>query len=253
MKRQLTNSATRTGCLARIGIAVLTLIAVRVGAQNTTLTATNSARITTSETGYRTGLGSYDQQLVYSNDFSRSQKIAREEDLIEQTSAGVWRRKARPDPEAEWIVEGWGGVEVRGGTLRVAPSPFDAAGRPTEVDPDKRSHMVVWNQRVFPADLRLEFDMTPSGSTNGLAIVFFSAAGKNGEDLFDLSLPPRRADYPNYHSGAIANYSDSYWSRNTEAESLSNRNAEESRISGGCIRAEPDDWVRGNHATTSKC
>jgi hypothetical protein len=49
------------------------------------------------------------------------------------------------------------------------------------------------------------------------------ATGKNGEDLFDPSLPPRRADYNAYHSGAIANYTDSYWSRNTEAESVSNR------------------------------
>ena len=31
------------------------------------------------------------------------------------------------------------------------------------------------------------------------------------------------ADYPAYHSGALANYTDSYWSRNTETESVSNR------------------------------
>jgi hypothetical protein len=83
--------------------------------------------------------------------------------------------------------------------------------------------MVVWCQRVFPADFLLEFDMSPCGSTNGLTIVLLCGVGENGKDLFDLSLPPRRADYQTYHSGAIANYTDSYWSRNTEAESLSNR------------------------------
>jgi hypothetical protein len=65
--------------------------------------------------------------------------------------------------------------------------------------------------------------MDPGVSTSGLTIVMFSAKGKNGEDIFDLSLPPRRADYQTYHSGAIVNYSDSYWSRNTEIESKTNR------------------------------
>ncbi len=65
--------------------------------------------------------------------------------------------------------------------------------------------------------------MSPNSSTSGLTIVFFCATGKSGEDLFDLNLPPRQADYKTYHSGAIANYSDSYFSRNTEIESLTNR------------------------------
>jgi hypothetical protein len=83
--------------------------------------------------------------------------------------------------------------------------------------------MVVWNNRIFPADFLLEFDMNPEGSTSGLTIVFFCATGPAGKDIFDLSLPPRRADYPTYHSGAISNYSDAYWSRNTEEESASSR------------------------------
>jgi hypothetical protein len=83
--------------------------------------------------------------------------------------------------------------------------------------------MVIWNRHIFPADFLLEIDMSPCGSTNGLTIVFFCAAGRNGEDIFDMSLPPRRAEYEAYHSGALANYTDSYWSRNNEAESLSNR------------------------------
>ncbi|HZS03636.1 MAG TPA: DUF1961 family protein [Blastocatellia bacterium] len=167
-------------------------------------------------------LSGYDLRPFYENDFSRPQKIAREEDLIER-AGGVWRRKARPAPDAEWIAEGWGGVEIRGGRLLVAPSPFDAAGRPLPVVPSRRSHMVVWNRHIFPADFLLEFEMSPCGSTSGLTIVLFCATGRNGEDIFDLSLPPRRANYEAYHSGAVANYTDSWWSRNNEAESLSNR------------------------------
>ena len=167
-------------------------------------------------------LSGYDLRSVYENDFSKSQKITREEDLIEQ-SDGVWRRKSKPPNDAEWIAEGWGGAEVRNGKLFVAPSPFDPSGRPLPVDAARRSHMVIWNQRIFPPDFLLEIEMNPCGSTNGLTIVFFCASGKNGEDIFDLTLPPRRADYQTYHSGVVANYTDSYWSRNTEAESISNR------------------------------
>jgi hypothetical protein len=167
-------------------------------------------------------LSGYDLRPFYENDFGRPQKVAREEGLIEQSGA-VWKRKAVPAPDAEWIAEGWGGAEVRDGKLIVAPSPFDASGKPLPIEPGRRSHMVVWNRRVFPADFLLEFEMSPCGSTNGLTIVFFCASGRNGEDIFDLSLPPRRADYQAYHSGELANYTDSYWSRNNEAESLSNR------------------------------
>jgi Domain of unknown function (DUF1961) len=182
-----------------------------------------ATRTTTTQTAAGTAapldLSRYDLRLFYENDFSRPQQIAREEDLIEQ-AGGVWRRKAGPAPSDEWIAEGRGGAEVRDGRLIVSPTLFDATRKPMLC---QRSHMVVWNRRVFPADFLLEFEMSPCGSTNGLTIVFFSAAGRNGEDIFDLSLPPRRAEYHAYHSGAVANYTDSYWSRNNEAESLTNR------------------------------
>jgi hypothetical protein len=167
-------------------------------------------------------LSAYELRPIYQNDFSRSQKIVREEDLIVQSDGG-WRRRAKPDTDAEWIAEGWGGAEILNGRLLVAPSTFDASGVPLPVDAARRSHMVVWNRQVFPADFLFEVEMNPCGSTNGLAIILFCATGLNGEDIFDPEIPPRRADYAAYHSSAIANYTDSYWSRNTEAESLSNR------------------------------
>jgi hypothetical protein len=170
-------------------------------------------------------LSPYNLTPVYSNDFSQPQKIAREEDFIRKMPDGTWKRTALPPPDAEWIAEGWGGVEIRGGQLRVAPSPFDTQGQPTPVPAAQRSHMVVWNRHIFPADFLAEFDMNPGDSTSGLTILLFCAVGKNGEDLFDLSLPPRRADYPAYHSGAIENYTDAYWSRNANppGEPLTNR------------------------------
>jgi hypothetical protein len=168
-------------------------------------------------------LSKYELRPVYENDFRKAQKIAREEDFIEHLPGGEWRRTGRPSADAEWIAEGWGGCMIRDGKLWVAPSEFDATGQPKPVDAGKRSHMVVWNRNLFPASFLLEFDVNHCGSTNGLTIVLFCATGKNGEDIFDVSLPPRRGDYTTYHSGALANYSDAYWSRNTEEESVSNR------------------------------
>jgi hypothetical protein len=168
-------------------------------------------------------LSRYDLKRVYENRFDRPQKIAREEDLIAPLQVGGWRRERRPPDDAEWIAEGWGGAAVRDGHLVVAPSELNSAGRPTDVPEERRSHMVVWNRTVFPKDFLLEFEMSPEGSSNGLALVLFCATGTKGKDIFDLSLPPRRGEYAAYHSGAIANYTDSYWSRNTDVESVSNR------------------------------
>jgi hypothetical protein len=168
-------------------------------------------------------LSRYDLKRVYENRFDRPQKIAREEDLIRPLRGGGWRRERRPPDDAEWIAEGWGGAAVRDGYLIVAPSELNSAGQPTDVPEDRRSHMVVWNRTVFPKDFLLDFEMSPQGSSNGLALVLFCATGTNGKDIFDLSMPARRGDYTAYHSGAIANYTDSYWSRNTEVESVSNR------------------------------
>jgi hypothetical protein len=163
----------------------------------------------------------YKLKKVYDNNFGKNQKIAFERDFIKQNTDGSWTRTGQPDVKAEWIAEGNGGVEIRHGKLRVSPLRFDAKGR--QISGQPRSHLVIWNKNIFPADFLLEFEMSPNGSTNGLTIVFLCATGKNGEDIFDLSLPPRQADYKTYHSGAIANYSDSYWSRNTEVESVTNR------------------------------
>jgi len=197
-----------------------TTLAVLIGLA--TLTYGQNAGISRSApTSSPIRLGEYKLTRVYSNTFSRTQKIVYEKDLVEKAADGAVRRRVKPSSSAVWIVEGSGGVDIRGGKLRVSPLPFDVKGE--QIKSGERSHMVVWNATLFPADLLIEFDMSPSGSTNGLTILFFCAAGKNGEDLFDESLPPRNADYKNYHSGAIANYSDAYWSRNTQEEAATNR------------------------------
>jgi hypothetical protein len=217
-----TPNISRLWCEAVLRVRLLSFIAL-------TLIATASAAAPAEQPGgsdipaNTLDLSKYDLRPVYSNNFSSSQKIAREEDFIRKSSEGAWRRIGKPNPQAEWIAEGWGGAEVRDGKLRVAPYPFDHQGHLKSSEAANRSHMVVWNRRIFPANFLLEFEMDPGLSTSGLTIVLFCAIGKNGGDIFDLSLPPRRADYQAYHSGEILNYSDSYWSRNTEIEGKTNR------------------------------
>jgi hypothetical protein len=166
-------------------------------------------------------LSKYKLELFYSNDFSKPQDIVFEEKLVRTLANLKQIRTSAPDERAVWLAEGRGGVDIRDGKLRVSPLPFDASGNQIKSEP--RSHMVVWNAKVFPGDFLAEFEMNSNGSTSGLTIVFFCAAGKNGEDIFDTSLPVREADYKNYHSGAIANYSDAYWSRNNNDEATTNR------------------------------
>jgi hypothetical protein len=164
----------------------------------------------------------YELKTVYSDNFTRPQKIQREQDLIAEAPDGTWHRKSAPEADAQWIAEGTGGCIMKDGKLWVAPTPFNTDGEPQA---GTRSHMVVWNRQVLPADFLLEWDVNPCGSSNGLLMVFFCAAGKGGGGLFDLSQPPRRAVYDGYLRGEISDYSDSYWSRNKvpAGESESNR------------------------------
>lgn len=146
---------------------------------------------------------------VYSNDFSADDTIALERSLVENN-----KRIALPDPKAEWIAEGRGGASVCGGKLWVSPAPFESCGIRAKDTGNEPSHMVVWNKSRFPADLLFEFTVNHHGSDDGLTLVFFAAEGLQGQDVFDLGLPPRNGVYRNYNRGQLMNYTVSYWSRN---------------------------------------
>ena len=66
----------------------------------------------------------------------------------------------------------------------------------------QKANYVLWCPQEFPSDIAVEWDFWPVRQP-GLAILFFAARGKNGEDLFDLSLQPRTGEYPLYHHGDI--------------------------------------------------
>jgi len=64
------------------------------------------------------------------------------------------------------------------------------------------AHWVYWCPVDFPDKIMIEWDFYPVREP-GLCMFFFAAAGRNGEDLFDPTLPVRQGQYPEYHSGPI--------------------------------------------------
>lgn len=74
-----------------------------------------------------------------------------------------------------------------------------------ELDPDvygDDAHWVLWCPEQFPDRIMIEWEFSPIEEP-GLCMLFFAASGKEGQDLFDQSLPLREGKYPQYHSGAI--------------------------------------------------
>ena len=164
----------------------------------------------------------YTLEVFYRNTFDAPQKLDFENDFTGKDASGREVRTRRPLPDAEWIVEGDGGVQVRDGRLHVTSGRYAADG---SIDYTSRSHLVVWNKNVFPADYMLEFVVNHCGSDNGLTLLFMSATGLDGESVFDDAQPLRKAAYPRYHSARLKNYTVSYWSRNKQPlfEAVSNR------------------------------
>ena len=154
-------------------------------------------------------LGAVELELMYGNAFSGDDRIDFETSFVTDD-----KRTRLPDPQAEWIAEGWGGADVCDGKLWVAPVALDTCGERERSPASEPSHMVVWNKNRFPADMMFEFTVNHHGSDNGLTLVFFAAEGAQGQDIFDLELPSRNGIYRNYNKGRLRNYTVSYWSRN---------------------------------------
>lgn len=82
------------------------------------------------------------------------------------------------------------------------------------IDPrlGQQSNFVYWCPKSFPADFLAQWKFWPLREP-GLCIVFFSAQGRNGEDLFEPTLEPRTGEYKLYHHGDINAYHISYFRR----------------------------------------
>ncbi|MCC2684034.1 MAG: hypothetical protein K0R75_933 [Paenibacillaceae bacterium] len=81
----------------------------------------------------------------------------------------------------------------------------------------QKSNFVYWCNEHFPSDIAVTWDFWPIRQP-GLCILFFAAAGRGGEDLFDSGLAPRTGIYDQYHHGDIDAYHISYFRRTFEEE-----------------------------------
>ena len=81
----------------------------------------------------------------------------------------------------------------------------------------QKANYVLWCRRSFPANLLLEIDFHPVREP-GLAMMFFSASGRDGRGLFDPSLSPRTGEYTQYHHGDINAFHLSFFRRKEKDE-----------------------------------
>ena len=103
-----------------------------------------------------------------------------------------------------FVLEGSANVSFPEGRLRLENALSAAEGQ--------KANYVLWCPEDFPSDVRIEWKFQPIKEP-GLAILFFAAKGRNGEDIFDTSLAKRTGEYVQYHHGDINAFHVSYFRR----------------------------------------
>jgi hypothetical protein len=81
-----------------------------------------------------------------------------------------------------------------------------------DADEMQKANIVHWCPEELPADIHATWDFWPIREP-GLAILFFSAKGRGGEDALDPKLAPRSGPYDQYHHGDINALHVSYFRR----------------------------------------
>ena len=108
------------------------------------------------------------------------------------------------DDVKSFVLEGSAKITFPEGKMRMENAISAEAGQ--------KANYVFWCDKNFPEDIKVTWDFRPLKEP-GLAILFFAAKGRNGEDLFDPSLQPRTGEYPLYHHGDINAFHVSYFRR----------------------------------------
>lgn len=116
---------------------------------------------------------------------------------------------AAADNVAGWRLEGDGAVTFPCGRMRLEGTRDPEEGQ--------KANIVFWCPQDLPDHVSISWDFYPLREP-GLCILFFSATGKNGEDLFDPKLAPRTGPYEQYHHGDINALHVSYFRRKAESE-----------------------------------
>ncbi len=104
----------------------------------------------------------------------------------------------------DFRLEGEGAVSFPTGRMRLE----------NKMDPEKGqdANYVFWCNEDFPDNIEITWEFTPIREP-GLCILFFSAMGIKGEDIFDPSLALRNGPYHQYHSSDINSFHISYFRR----------------------------------------
>jgi len=108
-----------------------------------------------------------------------------------------------------WRLEGEAAISFPLGRMRM-----ESLRDPEE---GQKANFVHWCDQSFPSEVAVSWDFTPLREP-GLCILFFAAAGRNGEDLFDSALAPRNGEYDLYHHGDINALHVSYFRRRFPVE-----------------------------------
>lgn len=114
-----------------------------------------------------------------------------------------------PETVGEFLLEGKALTSFPNGCLRLENAESAELGQ--------KANYVLWCKKEFPADMLLEIDFKPVREP-GLAMLFFSASGRSGQDLFDPSLAPRTGEYVQYHHGDINAFHLSFFRRKEKDE-----------------------------------
>ncbi|WP_017257342.1 DUF1961 family protein [Pedobacter arcticus] len=106
-------------------------------------------------------------------------------------------------------LEGEAALSFENGKLRMQNKLDPALGQ--------KSNFVLWCPKKFPADIVIRWKFRPL-SEPGLAMMFFAANGKDGQDLFDKRLAIRKGEYNQYHHGDMNAFHLAYFRRRYDTE-----------------------------------
>jgi len=105
---------------------------------------------------------------------------------------------ARQESMRAWQMEGPGQVSFQGGWMHMQ-------------SPGEKMHHVYWCPRRFPASFVAQWQAQNMETDAGLCIIFFAAAGRDGQSVLDDNLPERDGTFSQYTKGAIRCYHSSYY------------------------------------------
>ncbi|MFT6440681.1 MAG: rhamnogalacturonyl hydrolase YesR [Salibacteraceae bacterium] len=97
-----------------------------------------------------------------------------------------------------WLMEGPGKTEFKDNWMHM-------------YSPEEEGHHVLWCPEDFPGSFIAEWEVQNMETDEGLVIMFFSAKGAKGEDIFDKSLKKRDGIFRGYTKSDINNYHISYY------------------------------------------